>query len=230
MRRIASLGCVAGVEVWGAVGIDLVLAVRLVLVLALAALQARVYLRTNTNSLANLGQRHLGADADDLANDFVSHRQRVGAVAPIAADGVAITGTDTAALCLDIDIIVAKGSGLPRALLKLEPLASAGGLEAGKLVGNCHLELFSCCMPGGAVTGLSRRYNASKLIQRQADFRKKKKEQPEESAGEGETLAVIIAQFSGHRCASCLPHHHHRRGSHCFTLPAPFSGVSAQKQ
>lgn len=113
MRRIASLGCVAGVEVWGAVGIDLVLAVRLVLVLALATLQARVHLRTNTDSLADLGQRHLGANANDLANDFVSHSQRVGAVAPIAADGVAIAGTDTAALCLDVDIIVAKGSRLP---------------------------------------------------------------------------------------------------------------------
>lgn len=84
-------------------------------------------------------------------------------------------------------------------------------------------------MDGGAVTGLSGRYKG-KLIEQEADYREKE-EQPKESlAGEGEILAVIIAQFSGHRSASCLPHHHHMRGSHCFTLPAPFSGVSAQKQ
>lgn len=89
------------------------LAVRLVLVLALVALQARPDLSTDTDSLADLGESDFGTDAHDLADDFVSDGQRVRAVAPVAADGVAVTGADTAAFCLDIHVVVAKGSGLP---------------------------------------------------------------------------------------------------------------------
>jgi len=113
VRRVSSLGGVSGVEIGGAIGIDLVLAVRLVLVLALTALQAGVDLSTDTHSLADLCESDLGTDTDDLAYDFVSNSQRVRAVAPVTADGVTITGADTAAFSLDIDVVVTKGSGLP---------------------------------------------------------------------------------------------------------------------
>jgi hypothetical protein len=47
-----------------------VLAVGLVVVLALAALEARVTLRADTDALALLDQGDLGADADGLADDL----------------------------------------------------------------------------------------------------------------------------------------------------------------
>jgi hypothetical protein len=113
VRRVSSLGGESGIEIGGAIGIDLMLAVRLVLVLALAALQARPDLSTDTDSLADLGESDFGTDTHDLADDFVSNGQRVRAVAPVTADGVTVTGADAAAFSLDVDVVVAKGSGLP---------------------------------------------------------------------------------------------------------------------
>lgn len=113
VRRVSSLGGEPGIEIRGTIGINLVLAVRLVLILALAALQARVDLSTDTDSLADLCKSDFRTDPDDLADDFMSDGQRVWAVTPVTADGVTVTGADTAAFCLDVDVVVAKGSGLP---------------------------------------------------------------------------------------------------------------------
>lgn len=125
-------------------------AVCLIVVLALAALQAGVNLSSNTNSLSLLGERHLGPNPEDLADDLVSYGERIRTGAPVTADGVPITGADTTALNLDIDIIVAQRSWLPRVLLEVQPVISTGRLEAGELfrishVESCPFERSCCC-------------------------------------------------------------------------------------
>lgn len=126
------------------------LAVGLVLVLALTAVKARVDLGTDTDALAGLGESDLGADTEDLADDFVSDGKRVGGVgAPFAVDLVKVTGADTAGVNLDVDVVVAKGTGLPGVLFKLEELFGAGGLKALELVRDRHCECNWCgCFVG----------------------------------------------------------------------------------
>lgn len=148
MRRVAALCGEARIQVFGAVGVNLVLAVGLVVVLALTAFKARVDLGTNTDTITLLSQRHFGADAKDLANDFVADGQRVRATAPFAADGVQVTGADTTALNLDINIVVAKRTRLPRALLEVEVVLGVGCLETLKVVGDAHDCVVSRCGMG----------------------------------------------------------------------------------
>lgn len=145
------MGHETSVEVLSAVGVNLVLAVGLVLVLALAAVKARVDLGADTDALAGLGESDLGADTEDLADDFVSDGKRVGGVrTPFAVDLVKVTGADTAGVDLDVDVVVAKGTGLPGVLFKLEELFGAGGLEALELVRDRHFEWnWSCCLLAG---------------------------------------------------------------------------------
>lgn len=135
VRRVTTLSGVSGIQVGRAIRINLVLAVRLIVVLALLTLQARVYLGTDANTLADLSESNLLADLEDLANDFVSNSQRVGAAAPVARDSVHVAGADAAALDLDVDIVRAEGARRPRVLLKLEPVFRGGSLEARKLFG-----------------------------------------------------------------------------------------------
>ncbi len=61
MRRVAALRDDPRVGPHGAVRVELFPAVRLVVVVALAAVQARVALRAHADPLALLNQRHLGA-------------------------------------------------------------------------------------------------------------------------------------------------------------------------
>jgi hypothetical protein len=51
---------------------------------------------------------------------------------------VTITGADTAALDLDVDIVLAKGTRLEGVLLEVGPVLGAGGLEALELIGDRH--------------------------------------------------------------------------------------------
>ena len=67
---IATLRDDARVRPNSAVCIQLVLAVRLIVVLALAALEARVRLSSDTHPLALLDQRDLGANLDRLADNL----------------------------------------------------------------------------------------------------------------------------------------------------------------
>lgn len=136
MRGVTTLSGVAGAGVGSSVSVNLVFAVGFVVVVALTALAARPNLGTDTNTLANLSEGDLGSDAENLADDLVSNSQRIGAVTPVAANSVPVTGTNTTALDLDVDIIVAKGAGLPLALGELGPVRSAGRLETLKLIGN----------------------------------------------------------------------------------------------
>lgn len=138
MRGISSLANEPRVEVFLAIGINLILAVRLIVILALATILTRVNLRTATHALSNLGERHLGTDAQDLSHNLVPDGERVRAVAPVAADLVSVAGADTAALDLEIDVIVAKRSGLPRVLFEILPVVERGRLEALELFGDRH--------------------------------------------------------------------------------------------
>lgn len=73
MRRVAALGDDAGVGPGGAIGIDLLGAVRLIVILALAAVQARPGLGADADALPGLDERDLGADAEGLADDLVAN-------------------------------------------------------------------------------------------------------------------------------------------------------------
>lgn len=90
----------------------LLLAVRLVVLLALRAVQAGRDLRTNADAVANLDGRHLGADLDGRSDDFMAGNDGVVLVAPAARHGVEVGAADAAACDLDIDVVVAKRLGL----------------------------------------------------------------------------------------------------------------------
>jgi hypothetical protein len=108
---VAALGDDAGLGPDGAVGIELVDAVGLVIVLALLALQAGVELGADADALARLDQSDLGPDAQGLANDLVADAEGEALAAPAAADGVDIGAADAAGLDLDLDIVVLEGLG-----------------------------------------------------------------------------------------------------------------------
>lgn len=64
---------------------------------------------------------------------------------PVTLDGVNITGANTAALDLDIDIMVSKRLGVKLLLLEVLPGLRAIDLEAGELVGDVgHRVCFAC--------------------------------------------------------------------------------------
>lgn len=138
MRGISSLANEPSVEVFLAIGINLILAVRLIVILALATILTRVNLSTAADALSNLGERHLGTDAQNLSHNLVPDGERVRAVAPVAANLVSVAGADTAAFDLEVDVIVAKRSGLPRVLFEILPVVERGRLEALELVGDRH--------------------------------------------------------------------------------------------
>jgi hypothetical protein len=138
--RVTTLGLETSIEVISAIGVDLVLAVGLIVVLALMALKTRPNLGTSTDTVADLSESDLITNTENLANNLVAYGERIRAAAPVTADGVAIAGADTAALDLDVDIVLAKGTGLKRVLLEVGPVLGAGGLKALELVGNRHDE------------------------------------------------------------------------------------------
>ncbi len=107
MGRKSALGDAIRPGIRCSVGIDLLQTVRLIVVLAVAALEARVYLSPNTDPLADLGERHGGAHPDHFANDLVADGKRVGHLTPVASNGMYITGAYAAALDLNVEIIVA---------------------------------------------------------------------------------------------------------------------------
>lgn len=128
--RVATLGDVVGPRIRGPVRVDLLEAVRLVVVLAVPALEAGVDLRPDADPLSHLDEGDLGAHPEHFADDLVADGKRVGHRSPVPAERVHIAGANTAALDLDVDIVVAKRSGLPTALLQILPFLSTRGLEA----------------------------------------------------------------------------------------------------
>jgi len=156
MGRIAPLRDDASVRPLRAVRVQLLLAVCFVIVLALTAVEARVALGTDANTLALLDERDFRPDTDSLPNNLfpsVSHislaRKRDGPDtvsngegemlwAPTTTDGVYVAATNAAALNLDVDIVVPKGLGLEFILVKVGPGLGPVDLEARELVGIGH--------------------------------------------------------------------------------------------
>lgn len=138
MGRITTLCLEASIEIISAIGVNLILAVGLIVVLALTAVQTRPDLGTSTDTVADLCERDLVTNTKNLANNLVADSKRVGAFTPVSTDGMAITGADTTALDLDVYIVLAKGTGLKRVLLEVGPVLGAGGLEALELIGDRH--------------------------------------------------------------------------------------------
>lgn len=68
-HRLAGLGRLVN----GAIGVDGLLAVVLVTVLAINALAARICLRTNTDTVTDLDVLDVLADLDSLANNLVAN-------------------------------------------------------------------------------------------------------------------------------------------------------------
>ena len=83
-------------------------AVILVVRLAELALQACLNLSADTNTVSNLDRRHLGADLDSLANNFVTDADWKRAVSPAASDGMDIRAANPTTFDLDIDVTVLK--------------------------------------------------------------------------------------------------------------------------
>ena len=81
-----------------------------ILVIRLADLtfQAGPNLRTNSNAVSKLDGRHLVADFDGMADDFMANAERKIRVSPSAGDGVDVTATHAAGFNLDIDVVFAK--------------------------------------------------------------------------------------------------------------------------
>lgn len=81
-------------------------AIVLVVALALRALQARPDLSTNTGTVANLECRDLRSNFYDLADNLVADSNGCWGFTPASCDGVHIGTADTAALDLDVDIVL----------------------------------------------------------------------------------------------------------------------------
>jgi len=76
--------------------------------LAVLALETGPDLSTHTSSITFLQCSDLRPNLDDLTNDFVTDTDWCGSITPPSSDGVNIRTADTAALDLDVDIVVAK--------------------------------------------------------------------------------------------------------------------------
>jgi hypothetical protein len=68
----------------------------------------------------------------------VPDSQGIVLLAPTAADGVKIAGANTAALNLDVDIVVAERLRLELVLVKLKPGLRSVDLESSELLGDRH--------------------------------------------------------------------------------------------
>jgi hypothetical protein len=96
MAGVASLGDSA-VGVFGAVCVDLVGAVVLLVVLALVAGEVGTNLGTDSGAVANLNAGYLVADLYDFSNDLVSYAKRKwNLLSPSTGDGVNVGSANTA--------------------------------------------------------------------------------------------------------------------------------------
>jgi hypothetical protein len=109
---VATVGLVLAVGVDGSVGVDGLLAVGHVAVLAVNALEARLGLGTNTDTVADLDVLDLLANTDSLADNLVADAARVGSWAPTGGKHVDVRTADTAVGDLDVDVGLLKGLSL----------------------------------------------------------------------------------------------------------------------
>ncbi len=81
-------------------------AVVLVVTLALRALETSPDLSTYTHTISDFYCFHFGPDFDGMTDDLVADADGQWYLAPAAIDAVDVGATDTAALDLDVDIMV----------------------------------------------------------------------------------------------------------------------------
>ena len=81
-------------------------AVVLVVLLADVTLQAGLNLSSHANTVSDLDGLDLVADLDRMANDFVTDAKGERAATPTSADGVDVTGANTASLNGNVDVVV----------------------------------------------------------------------------------------------------------------------------
>jgi hypothetical protein len=105
---IAAL-CDGAVGVRSAVRVDLLWAIVFVVVFALLALHAGPNLGPNTDAVANFDRAHFRADFDGLADNLMTYAEGKRDLAPTASDAVDIGAANTAALDLDVDVVVFEG-------------------------------------------------------------------------------------------------------------------------
>lgn len=74
---VATLGNNTRIGPDGTICVELVLAVCLVIIFALSALEAGIALSTDTNTLALFDQGHLWSDTDCLSNNFCIRHQSI---------------------------------------------------------------------------------------------------------------------------------------------------------
>jgi hypothetical protein len=96
-------------------------AIVLVCALANIALQASPHLCTNTNSVSLLELRHVLANLDDLADDFMADTKGTLELSPPSGNSMDVRSTNAAALNLNIDVALLELLGRQLVLLILVP-------------------------------------------------------------------------------------------------------------
>ena len=81
-------------------------AIILIVRFAELALQTGTDLSANTNTVSNLDSRHLVADFNGLANNFMTDADWKWAITPASSDGMDIGAANSAALNLDVDVTI----------------------------------------------------------------------------------------------------------------------------
>jgi len=147
------------------IGIELVHTVRFIVIFALLALQTRVALRANADSLSGLDECDFWSNTERRANNFcfscqlptssnsystkmrtldgkhtMPYTERKMLLPPPSRYGMQVARTNTASLDLDIDIVVAEGLWLELIELEISPMLRILDLEALEGVWINHLE------------------------------------------------------------------------------------------
>jgi len=80
----------------------------IILILALAdfAFEARPYLRSHTNPIADLHRRDLRPDFNSVSDDLVARAEREVRGAPPLGDGVHVAAADAAGEDFDVDVVI----------------------------------------------------------------------------------------------------------------------------
>lgn len=108
MRGVATLRHQASIGPDAAIGIELLCAVCLVVIVALAAVQAGERLCAHSHAVTNFDSCYLGTNTDGRADNLVADSQGEVVATPTAVNGVNVTAADTAALDLQLNIMFTK--------------------------------------------------------------------------------------------------------------------------
>jgi hypothetical protein len=172
--RISSLAHDSRIRPHGTVSIELVHTIRLIVILALLALQTRVALRANTDSLSRLDECDFRSNAECCSNDLcfsyqlptlalpflpsieneaperrrtMPNTQREMLLPPPSRNSMQITRANPTSLDLDIDVVVTERLGLELVQLELSPVLRILDLEALERIWVNHFAFSSFQLP-----------------------------------------------------------------------------------